>query len=324
MVIVQGSSGGKLESRDIPRPEPGPEELLMKVKAASVNRADLYMLQGTYDPAAQALPVVTGGIEAAGEVAGFGEKVSGFSTGEPIMVFSSGAYAEYMSFDHRMAMKVPGQLNWEEAATIPLAYMTVYNALIQNADVKKGEAVLINAASSGIGVTAIQAAGLFGAGTVIGMSGSSEKLDRLRGLGMDVGINYRKENFSGRVLAATDNAGADVIIDHVGGSILNDNLRCMAVKGRLISIGRLGGTKGEIDMELMALKRIRLKGVTFRTRTIDEKMEIVRGAVSEMLPALEEGRLRPVIDRVFDLEQVMEAQAYMASNLHVGKIVLKL
>jgi NADPH2:quinone reductase len=323
MVIIRGREGGRLDWRDVPEPVLGLEELLIRVRATALNHADLYLLRGTYDPTQRPADGVIAGLEAVGEVAAVGKNVSGFEIGDHIMSICSGGYAEFTTLDHRLAMPVPAGLSWEEAATIPIAYMTEHNALITCARLQPGEAVLVNAASSGVGVAAIQIAKLFGAKPLVGTASTSAKLGVLRALGMDLGVNYRTENFGDAILTATNGAGADVIIDHVGGSCLQENLRCMAVKGRLISVGRLGKTSGELDLELMARKRLQLIGVTFRTRTLDEKIAIVRHVVADLLPALGDGRLRPVIDRVFTLEEAPEALAYMESSVHIGKIVLK-
>jgi NADPH2:quinone reductase len=182
--------------------------------------------------------------------------------------------------------------------------------------------VLVHAVSSGVGNAAIQIAKFFGAKLVIGTGGVNEKFAPLRALGMDLGINYRTEKFADAVLTATNGAGVDIIIDHVGGPFLNDNLQCMALRGRLISVGRLGGNIGELNLDLMALKRLRLIGVTFRTRTLEERMAIARSFSADLLPALTDGRLRPLIDRIFPLDQALQAQDYMASNAQIGKIVL--
>jgi len=324
MMIVRGKEGGQLQWRDVAQPEPGPGELLMRVKATALNRADLYQLKGTYDPTQRPADGIIAGLEAVGEVADLGKGAAGFEIGDRIMSICPGGFAEFAAVDHRLAMPVPPRLTWEEAAAIPIACMPEHNALITSARLQPGEAVLINAASSGVGVAAIQIAKLFGAKPVIGTASTPAKLAALADLGMDVGINYRTENFADVVLAATHGVGADVIIDHVGGAWLPQHLHCMAVKGRLVSVGRLGQTRGELDLELMARKRLQLIGVTFRTRTLDEKIAIARGVVADLLPALADGRLRPVIDRIFPLEEAPEAQAYMESNMQIGKIVLKL
>jgi NADPH:quinone reductase-like Zn-dependent oxidoreductase len=296
----------------------------MQVKATGVNRADIYQVKGQYQTEKTAGgPLAIAGIEAVGEVSGMGKNVSGYAIGDRIMAMCPGGYAEFTTVDHRLAMRAPERLSWEEAATIPIAYMTEYNALIMNAHLQTGETVLVNAASSGVGVAAVQIAKFCGAKMVIGTASTPTKLAALRTLGMDVGINYRTENFADAVLAATGGAGADVIIDHVGASSLKENLRCMALKGRLVSVGRLGGGIGELDLELLAFKRLQLIGVTNRTRTLDEKIAIARGVASDLLPAVGEGGFKLVIDRVFPLHQASEAQAYMASNTQIGKIVLK-
>jgi NADPH2:quinone reductase len=323
MVIIQGEAGGKLEWRDVPEPVPRPGELLMRVRATALNRADLYQLRGTYDPTQKPADGVIAGLEATGEVAEVGKDASGFEIGDRVMSMCPGGFAEFAAVDHRLVMPVPARLSWEEAASIPVAYSTEYNALVTNGCLQPGKSVVINAASSGVGVAAIQIARLFGAKPVIGIAGSPEKLSVLKSFGMDLGVNYRTEDFADAVLAATGGVGADVIIDHVGGSFLQQNLRCMAVKGRLISVGRLGETRGELDLELMARKRLQLIGVTFRTRSLEEKIAIVQGVIADLLPPLGDGTLRPVVDRIFKLEEAPEAQAYMDSNAQIGKIVLK-
>ena len=324
MVIVREKKGATLKWRDVPEPEPGPGQLLMRVKAAGLNRADIFQLKGLYEMDRTAGGSLTiAGLEAAGEVVGIGKDVSGFSRGDRIMGLCPGGYAELATLDHRLAMPVPATLGWEEAASISIAHMAEYNALVTNGRLQAGETVLINAASSGVGVAAVQIAKFYGAKMVIGTVGTPKKLGALKALGMDLGINYRTENFADAVLDATDGQGADVIVDHVGGAWLKDNLRCMAVEGRLISVGRLGQGTGELDMDLMALRRLKLIGVTFRTFTIEERATVAREVVRELLPALADGRIKPVIDRVFPVKEALEAMAYMTLNEHVGKIVLK-
>jgi NADPH2:quinone reductase len=238
------------------------------------------------------------------------------------MAMCSGGYAEFVTMDHRLAVPAPARLDWKETAAIPVSFMTEHNALISNAGLRAGESVLINAASSGVGVAGLQIARFFGARPLIGTGGSPAKLQALYPLGMDRGINTQKENFAEAVLAATNGVGINVIIDHVGAPYLKDNLRCMALCGRLVSVGRLGGRITEIDLDFLALRRLHLIGVTFRTRTLDERVAIVQSFVRDLLPALADGRLRPVIDRTFPLDQALEAQEYMRANRQLGKIVL--
>ena len=325
MVIVPGQNGGTLEWQDVPEPQCRPGELLIRVKATALNRADLYQRQGLYPtraPASANTPTVAG-LEAAGEVADVGEGVTGFAVGDRVMTMCFGGYAEYTKVDHRIAVHMPERLSWQEAAAIPVAYMTEHDALITNARLQAGESVLINAASSGVGVAAIQIAKFFAATPIMGTSGVAAKLEALTPLGLDHGINYRSENFADAVLKLTNEKGVDIIIDHVGGPHFQDNLRCLALCGRLVSVGRLGGKLSELDLDFLALRRLHLIGVTFRTRTVEERAEIARRFAADLLPALADGRLRPVIDRVFPLPEALAAQAYMAADEQVGKIILR-
>lgn len=329
IVIVpgEGGTGASLELRDVPEPKPKAGELLIRVKATALNRADLHQRQGTYPTSAaaeRAPSLIIAGLEAAGEVAGMGEGAKGFKLGDRVMAMCFGGYAEYATVDQRVAVHVPEALSWQEAAAIPVTYMTEHDALITNARLQPGESVLINAVSSGAGVAAIQLAKLFGAKPIIGTSGDSAKLEKLKPFGITHGVNYRTGNFADTVLNLTDGKGVDIIIDHVGASQFQDNLRCLALKGRLVSVGRLGGNDSEINLDFLALRRLQLIGVTFRTRTMEERAEIVRRFVADVLPALADGRLRPVIDRVFPLRDALAAQNYLGSNAQVGKIILTL
>lgn len=324
IVIVPTNGDGTLELHDVPEPAPGPSDLLVRVKATALNRADLAQRRGGYPAAVTAgdSGLAIGGLEATGEVAGMGDAVTGFAIGDRVMAMCGGGYAEFITVDHRLALPVPERLSWEEAATIPVSYMTEHDALITNARLQAGESVLVNAASSGVGIAALQIAKLFGANPIMGSGGDTAKLERLQVLGMDAGINYRTENVADAVLAATDGSGADIVIDHVGASHFADHLRAMALKGRLVSVGRLGGHQTEVDLNFVALRRLHLIGVTFRTRTLDERIAIAQRCATDLLPALADGRLQPLIDRVFPLEEVAEAQGYMASNAQIGKIIL--
>jgi len=324
IVIVSSADGGTLECRDVPDPTPRPGEVLVRIRATGLNRADLAQRRGAYPRPAtggdSALNIA--GLEAAGEVAGLGEGVVDFAIGDRVMAMCAGGYAEYTTIDHRLAVRVPERLSWEEAAAVPVAYMTEHDALITNARLQAGESVLVHAASSGVGVAAIQIAKFWGAKPVMGTSGVTEKLAALAAQGLDQGINYRTENFADAVLAATNGTGVDVVIDHVGGPHFHDNMRCMALRGRLVSVGRLGGKMGELDLDFLALRRLHLMGVTFRTRTLAERIAITQRCVADLLPALADGRIRPLINRVFPLRDALAAQDYMAANGQIGKIVL--
>lgn len=324
MVIVPDGSSGTLELRHVPDPTPAATEVLIRVRATALNRADLAQRRGAYPAPVKAADsgLAIAGLEAAGEVVAMGSEVAGFRIGERVLAMCSGAYAELVPVDYRLVVPMPECLSWAEGAAIPVAYMTEHDALITNGRLRAGEAVLINAASSGVGVAGIQIAKFWGARPVIGTSGVPEKLTALAKVGLDVGINYRAENVADAVLTATNGDGVDVIIDHVGSPYLADHMRCMALRGRLVSVGRLGGGKGDFDLDLLALKRLHLIGVTFRTRTLEERIAIVQRFAADLLPGLGDGRLRPHIDRIFPWQEALEAQGYMASNVQVGKIVL--
>ncbi len=326
MVIIPNpvGKGGTLEWREVPDPQPQSGQLLIRVKASALNRADLYQRQEAYPTvmSGSANTLTIAGLECAGEVVGAGADVSGFNIGDRVMSMCFGGYAEYVAVDHRIAVQAPERLSWQEAAAIPVSYMTEHDAIVTNARLQPGESVLINAASSGVGVPAIQLAKLFGAKPIIGLSGDSAKLERLKPIGIDQGVNYREENFADAVLKLTDGKGVDIVIDHVGASQFQDNMRCMALRGRLVSVGRLGGNNSEINLDFLALRRLQLIGVTFRTRTMEERAEIAKRFTTDVLPALADGRLRPVLDREFPLKEALAAQEYLASNAQLGKVTL--
>lgn len=313
-----------LELREVPEPTAGPNDLLVQVKATAINRADLLARQGSYPTQSSKdnSAINIGGLEAAGQIIGMGDQVQGFNLGDRVMAMCPSSYAEQVVIDHRMAMPIPQQLSFEQAATIAVSYMTEHNALITNGQFQSGETVFINAASSGVGVAAIQLAKLCGAKQVIASSRSKEKLKTLAKLGVDVGIHQSDENIADPILKATNNEGVNVVLDHVGASHFSDHMRALAVKGRLVNIGRLGGAMAEIDLENLALKRIHVIGVTFRTRSLDEKIAITKAAAQLILPAFTDGRLQVIIDNTFPFEQALKAQEYMATNSQVGKIVL--
>lgn len=321
-LIVTGEDGRRLELRGVPDPSPAAGELLVRVRAAGVNRADLARNPYHYGHADRSAPPIAG-LEMAGEVAAVGTGVTAFRVGEGVMAMASGSYAELVRVPERLAMPVPASMPWEEAGAAPVAFLTAHDALVTHGRVRPGEAVLIHAVTSGVGVAALQLAKLAGARPVLGTSGSRDKLARLAKRGLDVAIDHREESIADRVLAATDRHGADVVIDNVGGSVFTENVRCLAPRGRLVQIGRLGGATAEIDLDEVARKRLTLIGVTFRTRSLDEHAAIVRAFLDDAYPALAGGQLATVVDRVFAFADVPGAHEYLRANTHVGKVVLR-
>jgi NADPH2:quinone reductase len=311
-----------LQIHDVPRPEPKPDEVLVRIRAAGLNRVDLDMAAGlAYGHTGG--PGMIGGLEFAGEIAGIGSNARGMKVGDRVMCSGVGGYAEYAVVDHGRCVPIPANnMSFEQAATLLVALQTMHNALVTVGRLCAGESVLIQGAGSGVGLMGMQIAKLMGAKPVLGSSTSSARRARLQEFGADVAIATTDPNWPDAVLAATGGAGVNLIVDQVSGGVANGNLKAAAVLGRIVNVGRLGGPTGEFDFELHALKRIDYIGVTFRTRTVEEVRAIVQAMRADLWPAVQAGTLTLPIDRVFPLDQVVEAQAHMRANSHLGKIVL--
>lgn len=305
--FLQASGGGmKLELREVAPPQPGPGQLLVKIHASSLNRGEFLGGLGAAKPAGQ---------EAAGEVVGSGEKVMGRCPG---------GFAEYGLMEKSDAIAVPANLSWEQAGAIPLAFMVVHDMLVAQGGLKAGEWLLVTGISSGVGVAALQAAKALGA-SVIGTSGSAEKLGRLSAMGLDVAIQTRGPDFQRKVLEATGGKGADLVINNVGGTVFAECVRSLAYQGRLATVGYLDRTlKAEIDLDALHARRLRLFGVSNKHRSAAQRAETVRGFTADFLPHFAAGRIRPLIDRVFPFERLPEAQAYMESDAHMGKVAIRM
>ena len=320
-VIVEQGGRRQLSIQSVPEPEPGPGEVVVRVRAAGLNRADLALNPNHRQTAAkQAVPIA--GLEFAGEVARIGEGVSSVKAGDRVMGSSAGAYAEFCRIDARLTLPVPDGMAWEQAATLPVALQTMHDAIVTNGRLRAGEAVLIQGAASGVGVVGLQIAKLKGAKPVLGGSRSAAKLAALREFDLDVEVDTSSAGWPERVKQATGGRGVDLIVDMVSGGVANGNMQAAAIQGRIVNVGRLGGMTGEFEFDLHALKRIDYIGVTFRTRSVEEVEAIVRSVVDDLWPDVTAGRIRLPVDRTFGLEQAAEAQAYMRTDAHLGKIVL--
>jgi NADPH2:quinone reductase len=315
-------TGSGIEVRDVPKPKLGASQVLVRIRASGLNRADLIMASGHFHGAAGG-PGTVLGLEFAGEVEAVGSEVKGVKPGDRVMCSGNGGYAEYAVTDWGRVSAIPANnMSYEQAATLPVALQTMHNALLTAGRLKAGETVLIQGASSGVGLMGLQIATLKGARLVMGTSTNAGRRERLRECGADLAIDTTRDAWADEVLKATDGKGVDLIVDQVSASVANGNLRAAAVRGRIVNVGRLGGFKGEFDFDLHAMKRIDYIGVTFRTRSVEEVREINRAMRADLWGAVESGALKLPIDRTFPLDQAAAALAHMRANAHFGKIVL--
>jgi NADPH:quinone reductase len=264
------------------------------------------------------------GLEFAGEVAEVGSGVKGIKPGDRVMCSGGGGYAEYALADMGRATPIPANnMSWVQAATLPIALQTMHNAVVTAGRMKSGDRVMIQGASSGVGLMGLQIAKLKGASLVVGTSTNAARRARLAEFGCDLAIDTTDAAWPDQVNAATGGRGIDLTVDQVSNGAMNGNMKAAAVLGRIVNVGRLGGFSGDFDFDLHAAKRIDYIGVTFRTRSIEEVREIVRLWREDLSPAVEAGTLRLPLDRTFLLDQAAEALAHMKANQHFGKIVLK-
>jgi NADPH:quinone reductase len=311
-----------VEVRDVPKPAPGPNQVLVRVRAAGLNRADVIMASGRMHGSAGG-PGAVLGLEFAGEVEAVGNEVKGVKAGDRVMCSGNGGYAEYAVSDWGRVLTIPANnMSYEQAATLPVALQTMYNALVTAGRLEAGETVLIQGASSGVGLMGLQIAKLKGARLVMGTSTNAGRRARLAEFGADLAIDTTQPEWSEEVVKATDKKGVDLIVDQVSASVANQNMKASAVLGRIVNVGRLGGFKGEFDFDLHAMKRIDYIGVTFRTRSLEEVREIVRAMRADLWGHVESGKLKLPIDRTFPLDKAAEALAHMRANAHFGKIAL--
>jgi NADPH2:quinone reductase len=306
---------------DIPQPRPKPGEVLVKVKAAALNRADLTTGRGLpHGPGGGIGHAI--GIEWAGEVIETGPDVKDIWPGERVMCSGNGGYAEYAVSDWGRTFPIPDGMNFEDAATLPVSLITLHNALITAGRMQPGDSVLLQGASSGVGLMGLQMAKLMGAKTVIGTSTNVERRARLTEFGADLAVDTRDATWPDQVLKATDGKGVNVVVDMLSGPLVNPLMRATAMLGRIVNVGRLAGTNADFDFNLHALRRIEYIGVTFRTRTVDEVRVISRLMRADLWDAVKSGKLKLPIDARFPLDQVPQAHARMQDNKHFGKIVL--
>jgi NADPH2:quinone reductase len=301
-----------LELREVPKPTPKAGEVLVRVRFAGLNRRDLTRAPGDEGT----IP----GMDWSGEVA---ESAGGFRAGERVMCMGAAGYAEYAVAKAAQTLPLPGPIDFEQAATLPLALMTMHDAVVTHGEVKPGAKVLVQGAGSGVGLMALQIAKLKGAALVAGSARTAASRARFREFGADLALDISDASWVKAAVEATGK-GFDTVVDQVSGAIFNQTQNATAIGGRIVNVGRLGGMSADFDFNLHALRRITYVGVTFRTRSAGEVASLVRRMRDDLWPALEAGKLRLPVDRVFPLADAEAAQARMKSNAHFGKILLRM
>ncbi|MDA3627253.1 zinc-binding dehydrogenase [Saccharopolyspora sp. WRP15-2] len=323
--IILGSTGAGptwLERHDVEPPQPEENEVVVEVRAAALNHADLDELAGTYasDQRRQDRPHIVGS-DVAGVVTSVGGAVSGVQTGDRVMAMVEGAFADQVAFDHRLALPVPDALDWPAAAALPSALMTEYDALLGQGQLAAGQDVLITAATSGVGLIALDIARWAGANQVFATTTSSQKELLLTARGARA-VNTRGEDLAGTVLAATGGRGVDLVIDHVGGAFLDACIAATRIGGAVVQVGRAAGPVSTIDVDRLAHRRVHLIGTTFRTRGTHDRARIAEAIRTRLLPAVADRRIRPHVHEVLPAAQAEKAREALAKPTSAGKIVL--
>ena len=310
--------------QNVETPKPKENEVLVKVFACGLNRADLVVADGGAHGASGG-PGTIVGMEFSGEVIELGSSVKGYSIGDRVMCSGSSAWAEYAVADHGRVIKIPNNnMDYLKASTYPIALATMHNAIITAGNFVQGQSVLIQGASSGVGLMGLQISKYLGAKIVIGTSTKPDKFEKLKSFGADLVLNSKDSKWVDQVLSATDNQGVDLIIDQLSGYTVNQNMMATKVKGKIVNVGRLAGGITEFNCDLHALRRINYEGVTFRTRSIQEIRDVYSNMWNDFEKLVVSGEFSLPIEKVFDFNDVGKALEYMRENQHFGKLVLKL
>jgi putative PIG3 family NAD(P)H quinone oxidoreductase len=323
VVVTEPGGPEVLQVEEVPDPEPKPDEVLVRVAAAGINRADLLQRQGNYPPPRGASPYL--GLECSGTIAAVGENVAGWNVDDEVCaLLSGGGYAELVAVPVGQLLPVPQGVSLVDAAALPEVTCTVWSMVFGRdaGRLNPGERFLVHGGTSGIGTMAIQLAHQRGA-KVFATAGTPRKVRFCYDLGADVAINYRDELFDERIKEETDGAGVDVILDNMGASYLPRNIRSLAAGGRLIVLGLQGGVKGELDLGALLAKRLTVHAAGLRARPPAQKAEIVAETQHAVWPMIESGAVRPIIDRVLTLDDVTEAHRLVDSSEHIGKVLLR-
>ena len=308
-----------LELRDVPVPQPGPGQVAIRIHAAALNRGEFIAGHGLHT-ASVAKPA---GFEAAGEVTALGAGVTRWKVGDRVMGRCEGAFAEHGCMEANEVFAAPQRLTWEQAAASTIVFLTVYEAVMAQGRLAAGEWALVTGISSGVGVTALQVAKALGA-HVIGTSGSLEKLERLKALGLDVALHTRAPDFVPAVMQATQNRGVDLVVNNVGGSVFAACVESMGFQARLATVGYVDGqVEARMDLGALHSKRLQLFGVSNKMRTMSHRIAAAQALERDLLPMVADGRVTPLVDQVFSLDDLPAAQQCMQSNQHLGKLVVR-
>ncbi len=320
--IVVAKNG--VEILDVEIPIPKKNEVLIKVFSCGLNRADLMVADGGAHGSSGGSGTIVG-MEFSGEIIEFGSEVNGFSIGDRVMCSGTSAWAEYAITDWGRVIKIPdNNMDFDVASTLPIALATMHNAIITAGDFKKGQSILIQGASSGVGLMGLQIGKYKGAKIVIGSSTKIEKHNRLKDIGADVVVDSKNSEWVNQVLNHTDGEGVDLIIDQLSGYTVNQNMLATKIKGNIVNVGRLAGGITDFNCDLHALRRINYKGVTFRTRSLDEIRNVYSNMWNDFKNLILEGKFSLPIDKTFEFEDVEHALTCMRENKHFGKLILKL
>lgn len=314
-------AAGGVQVQEVPVPHPKPNEVLVAVRAASLNRADLGVAAG-HRHGAIGGPGTVPGLEWAGEIVEVGGDVDAYRPGDRVMCSGAGGYAQFAVTDFGRVAPIPDGMSFETATTLPLALQTMHDAILTHGRLGQGDSILIQGASSAVGLMGLQIARRLGAAVVVGSSTNAERRARLPEFGATHVVDTSDPAWPDQVREATGGTGVNVVVDQISGPVANGNMQAAAVLGRIVNVGRLGGSRGEFDFDLHALKRISYIGVTFRTRSVEEVREINRKMRADLWEAVTAGELRLPIDRTFPLDEVQDALARMRQNQHFGKILL--
>jgi len=318
---VYGASGAEIA--DVAKPSPKGAQVLVRVHACGLNRADLGMTKGHAHGSAGGVGTVLG-MEWSGEIAELGPEAKGVKVGDKVMGSGAAAFAEYTLADHGRLFRSPSNMNFDEACTLPIALTTMHNAVVTVGGLKPGQTVMIQGASSGVGLMGLQIAKLKGAKLVVGSSTDPARRARLKEFGADLAVDSSDPGWVDSVLQATASEGVDLIVDQISGNVASQNLKATKIKGRIVNVGRLGGTRAEFNFDLHAARRIDYVGVTFRTRTIEEIRSIFDEVRKDLWGAVESRKLQLPIDKVFSFDEIGKAFEHMEANKHLGKIVVTL